>query len=223
MNSGPGRNSTFIGIIVASASLVVSLLAWLSPFSPIGPSPLGREQQSGTLSEPPPSLAARDSSDGSVEGIHPTSSYAQSDPRGGEPTAAPTQRAALPDPQNLYNSAYNDYLRGKYDLALRGFEEYLKNFPETELADNAAYWIGECHYRQGYYRQAVDQLEVVLSRYPRSDKAASVLLRKGYALIDLGDSSQGVMQLRQVVLQYPTSDEANLARKRLRELGADGG
>lgn len=144
---------------------------------------------------------------------------------GGDPAATPAQpvRPSGPaaDPQSLYNSAYNDYLRGKYDLALQGFEEYLKNFPGTDLADNATYWIGECYYRQRRYRQAVDQFEAVLSRYPRSDKSASALLKKGYALIELGDRSQGATQLRQVIRQYPTSDEANLARQRLRELGVD--
>ncbi|HJX29837.1 MAG TPA: tol-pal system protein YbgF, partial [Thermoanaerobaculia bacterium] len=125
------------------------------------------------------------------------------------------------DPQSLYNSAYNDYLRGQYDLALRGFQEYLNNFQGTDLADNATYWIGECYYRQRRYKQAVDQFDGVLSRYPRSDKSASALLKKGYALIELGDRSQGVTQLRQVLRQYPTSDEANLARQRLRELGVD--
>lgn len=145
---------------------------------------------------------------------------------GGDPAVPPQQQAPRPsgpaaDPQSLYNSAYNDYLRGRYDLALQGFEEYLKNFPGTDLADNATYWIGECYYRQRRYRQAVDQFEGVLSRYPRSDKSASALLKKGYALIELGDRSQGVSQLRLVIRQFPTSDEANLARQRLRELGVD--
>jgi tol-pal system protein YbgF len=161
----------------------------------------------------------------------PAPAPAPADPatgQNGEPGAPPAQQPQQPsrpgpaaDPQSLYNAAYNDYLRGKYDLALQGFEEYLKNFPGTDLADNATYWIGECYYRQRRYRQAVDQFEAVLSRYPRSDKSAGALLKKGYALIELGDRSQGVTQLRQVLRQYPTSDEANLARQRLRELGVD--
>lgn len=146
-----------------------------------------------------------------------------SEPAVPQPPQQPRPTGPAADPQSLYNAAYNDYLRGKYDLALQGFEEYLKNFPGTDLADNATYWIGECYYRQRRYRQAVDQFEGVLSRYPRSDKSASALLKKGYALIELGDRSQGVSQLRQVVRQYPTSDEANLARQRLRELGVDAG
>jgi tol-pal system protein YbgF len=125
------------------------------------------------------------------------------------------------DPQSLYNSAYNDYLKGNYDLAMRAFQEYLNNFPNTDLSDNATYWIGECYYRQKRYRQAVEQFDAVLSRYTRSDKAASATLKKGYAQLELGDRQQGIIQLRQVVRLYPTSDEANLARQRLRELGFD--
>lgn len=125
------------------------------------------------------------------------------------------------DPQSLYNSAYNDYLKGSYDLALREFQEYLANFPATDLADNATYWIGECYYRQRRFRQAVEQFDQVLERYPRSDKVAAATLKKGYAHLELGERSQGVVQLRHVIRQYPTSDEANLARQRLREIGVD--
>lgn len=125
------------------------------------------------------------------------------------------------DPQSLYNAAYNDYLKGSYDLALREFQEYLDNFPATDLADNATYWIGECYYRQRRFRQAVDQFDAVLERYPRSDKVAAATLKKGYAHLELGERSQGVVQLRHVIRQYPTSDEANLARQRLREIGVD--
>ena len=125
------------------------------------------------------------------------------------------------DPQTLYNSAYNDYLKGSYDLAMREFQEYLANFPTTELADNATYWIGECFYRQRRFRQAVEQFDTVLERYSRSDKVAAATLKKGYALLELGERSQGVVQLRHVIKQYPNSDEANLARQRLREIGVD--
>jgi tol-pal system protein YbgF len=125
------------------------------------------------------------------------------------------------DPQALYNAAYNDYLKSSYDLALRGFQQYLESFPSTTLAANATYWIGECYYRQRRYRQAIEQYDAVLNRYPRSDKTASALLKKGYAHLELGERSQGVVQLQHVLRQFPTSDEANLARQRLREIGVD--
>jgi tol-pal system protein YbgF len=140
------------------------------------------------------------------------------EPGAAEPGAGP---AYTGDPRTLYQSAYNDYLRGSYDLAIREFREYLANFPDTDLADNAVYWIGESFYRQGRFREAAGQFDQVLESYPRSDKAASARLKKGYAQLELGETSQGVAQLQQVIRDHATSDEANLARQRLRELGRE--
>jgi tol-pal system protein YbgF len=150
-----------------------------------------------------------------------------------DPTAPPEQQqppaagggggGSGADPKALYDSAYNDYLKGSYDLALRGFQEYLSNFPNTDLADNAVYWSGESYYRQRRFRQAIEQFDAVLSRYPRSEKVAGALLKKGYSHLELGERSQGVVQLQHVIRQHPTTDEANLARQRLREIGVDAG
>lgn len=137
-------------------------------------------------------------------------------PAGEEPPAAVIIAS---DPESLYQTAYNDYLRGSYDAAVREFEEYLANFPDTELADNAVYWIGESFYRQRKFRQAIEQFNTVLDRYPRSDKVPSAALKKGYAHLELGERSQGVAQLQYVLRQFPGGDEANLAAQRLRELG----
>lgn len=132
------------------------------------------------------------------------------------------QASGSADPQDMYQKAYNDYLRGNYDLAVLGFRQYLDVFPETELADNAVYWIGESYFGQGQYRQAIDEFEDILTNYPRSDKSASATLKKGYAYLELREQAQGVAQLQRVVREYPGSDEANLARQRLRQLGIDG-
>jgi len=143
-------------------------------------------------------------------------------PEGEEENSNPRRGAAGPiDPEALYQQAYDDYLRGNYDLAVASFEEYLENFPNTELADNATYWIGESYYRQERYRQAIDQFERVLRRYPRSEKAPGAVLKKGYAYLELGERSQGIVQLQYVIREHPGSDEANIARDRLRALGVD--
>lgn len=134
---------------------------------------------------------------------------------GSEP-AAPVQAA---DPESLYQTSYSDYLRGNYDLALLGFRQYLEAFPDTDLADNASYWIGECFYRQQKYTEAIAEYDQVLTRWPRSDKTASALLKKGYAQIELGRRAEGIAQLQKVVATFPSSDEANLARQRLQGLG----
>lgn len=135
--------------------------------------------------------------------------------QGGQPPMVPT------DPQTLYQTAYNDYLRGNYDLAILGFRQYLDSFPTTDLADNAAYWIGECYFSEGKYEQAIQEFDALLKKYPASDKMASALLKKGYSLLELGQKDQAVDQLKAVISQFPRSDEANLAKQRLKAIGVD--
>jgi tol-pal system protein YbgF len=127
---------------------------------------------------------------------------------------------AASDPQAMYQAAYADYLRKNYDLAVMGFQQYIKEFPDTDLADNAAYWIGECLFSQGKYADAIQQFDHVLKQYPHSDKTTSALLKRAYATLEIGQKSKGIEQLRKVIKDYPASDEANLARQRLRSLGA---
>jgi tol-pal system protein YbgF len=138
---------------------------------------------------------------------------------GGEenPPAGPT---AQPDAEALYNTAYADFSKGNYALAVSGFEEYYEKFPDSALADNALYWIGECHFSQGSFPDAVSAFDRLLEQFPRSDKAAAANLKKGLAYLEQNQIGQAIVQLRFVYSTYPGSDEAKIARDKLTSLGA---
>ena len=129
--------------------------------------------------------------------------------------------AAGPSPAELYDTAYADYTKGRYALAVQGFEDYLASFPSTDLSDNAQYWIGESHFAQKKYADAIADFEKLLKQWPASDKAAAALLKKGYAMLELGQKPEGVVQLQYVVHEFPTWEEARLARARLKSIGVD--
>ncbi len=134
---------------------------------------------------------------------------------------APSAVVNPTDPQALYDTAYNDYLQGNYDLAILGFRQYAETYRSTELADNATYWIGECYYRQGKFEKAIEQFDEVLARFERSDRTPSALLKKGYAYFELGQRAQGVVHLQSVIREHAGTDEASLASQRLREMGVE--
>jgi len=123
------------------------------------------------------------------------------------------------EPAQLYSSAYEDYLRGNFDLALQGFGEYRKRYSDTDLADNALYWIGECHYSKRAFPAAIESFTELLNSYRTSDKAAAALLKKGLAHLEAGDRSQAVINLQYVLYEHPGSKEAELARTKLGALG----
>ncbi len=134
---------------------------------------------------------------------------------------APASPAPSGNPMELYQTAYRDYQRGNFDLAMAGFADFVRQNPNSDLADNAAYWIGESLFSQKKYQDAIAQFDSVVTRYPQSDKVPGALLKKGYAYIALGEKAQGIVQLQYVVHEHPSSQEASLARQRLHALGVE--
>ncbi len=124
-----------------------------------------------------------------------------------------------PPPDVLYNNAIRDYNGNKNDLAVQEFSDYIKFYPNTDLAGNCYFYLGEIQFRQGNYQQAAQSYDAVLQNFPSGNKAAAAQLKKGFALIELGKQDDGVSELRHVIQRYPRSPEALQARERLRKLG----
>ncbi|HUO26708.1 MAG TPA: tol-pal system protein YbgF [Candidatus Aquilonibacter sp.] len=133
--------------------------------------------------------------------------------------AAAQAAAQAPPPDVLYNNALRDYNSGNNDLATQEFSDYVKFYPNTDLAGNSYFYLGEIQYRQGNYQQAVQNYDQVVQNFPSGNKAASAELKKGFSLIELGKQDDGVQELRHVIQRYPRSNEALQARERLRKLG----
>ena len=139
----------------------------------------------------------------------------------GSPATTARPGAAGPSPSELYDTAYGDYSKGRYALAIQGFQDYLSTYPSTDLSDNAQYWIGESHFAQSKFQESIADFTELLKQWPASDKAAAALLKKAYALLELGQKAEGIVQLQYVIHEFPSSEEARLARARLKTLGVD--
>ncbi|HSA96857.1 MAG TPA: tol-pal system protein YbgF [Acidobacteriota bacterium] len=129
------------------------------------------------------------------------------------PPPAPTM-----SPQEAYSVAYNDYLKGNYDLAVESFRLYRQQFPDSPLADNALYWIGECRYSQRKFEEAIDAFDELIMLYPQGDKAAAAYLKKGLSFVELGRKAEALAALKILVTRYPLEEEARIAQDKIREL-----
>jgi tol-pal system protein YbgF len=127
--------------------------------------------------------------------------------------AAPT--GPPPAPRELYSQAYADYARGNFDLAIQEYMEYLRNYPDTDLSDNAQYWIGECYYSKQKYVEGIEAWNELFRQYPASDKLPDARFKKGMALERLGRRSQALIEYRYVVERYPNSEAGRKAREKL--------
>ncbi|MFZ1919618.1 MAG: tetratricopeptide repeat protein [Terriglobales bacterium] len=128
--------------------------------------------------------------------------------------------AQAPAPDVLYNNALRDYNGGNNDLAIQEFGDYIKFYPNTDLAGNAYFYLGEISYKAGDFQKAVTNYDLVLQNFPSGTKASAAQLRKGFALIELGKQDEGAQELKHVIQRYPKTNEAIQARDKLRKIGA---
>jgi tol-pal system protein YbgF len=150
------------------------------------------------------------------DGETSSSAPAEGDESGGAPTGS---TAAATSVEDTFSAAYADYAKGNYALALAGFQEFLRRYPGSELADNAQFWTAESYYAQGDFTTASERYEQVVKNYPKGDRVPAALLKRGLCLIELNKAADGVVLLQHLIQSYPTSDEAALAKQKLADLG----
>ena len=156
-----------------------------------------------------------------------------SPPRGAAPPVATTRPSTGgAQAQDLYQAAYIDFSKGSYPLATAGFREFLRRYPDHELAGNAQYWIGEAHwsvarsYANGgqadkatpELEHAVQEFRKVVANYPRGDKAPTALYKEALAPIELKQPTLAQQRLQYLIDNFPQAEETPLARERMASL-----
>jgi tol-pal system protein YbgF len=122
-----------------------------------------------------------------------------------------------------YTSALRDLQTGKTDLAQQEFQQYLQYFPNTELAANAQYYLGEIAYNRGDYKGAISAFDEVLEQYPENPKTPDAHYMKGMALLKANERNRAAQEFRLLVQNYPHTDDARKALAQLRALGVSAG
>jgi tol-pal system protein YbgF len=136
----------------------------------------------------------------------------------GAPAAAAGPPAGL-SPSQLYESALRDRSGGNLDLAMQGFQEYLKWFSNTELAPNAQFYIGQIYYDKGDLPSAVQAFDTVLEKFPENNKTADAMYMKGMALLKSGQRTQAAQEFLTVIQKYPNAEVTAKAKAQRKALG----
>ena len=144
---------------------------------------------------------------------------ADASPAGGPPVAAPSGASAVgASPQKLLDSALADYYAGQYDLAILGFESYVKTFPQSPQASFAQLHVGVSQMQLGKYEPAIAAFDLVIRNYARSNEVPDAYVRKGTALKTLRQTDKAREAFEFVIKNYPDSVAATVAQQRLQEL-----
>ncbi len=154
--------------------------------------------------------AAREQDPESWVAVTPEDAAPASPPR----ASAPVSMAG----QSVYDRGYTLYHQGRYEDAEKSFERFLAEHGNTDLADNAQFWIGESRFARQDYSGARLAFQEVLDRYPEGNKGADAVFKLGECLLRLGDPAAARRQFEEVLTRYPGSAASVMAEERLAEL-----
>jgi tol-pal system protein YbgF len=141
----------------------------------------------------------------------------------GSSASAPSSAGSAPAPasadeQAAYDTAFNALRSGDYATASRGFRDFIQQHPDSALAPNAWYWLGESYYVTTNYSVALEAFKRLLAQFPQSEKAPDALLKVGYTQYELKQVDAAKATLQDVMHKYPGTNAANLAQERLNRI-----
>ena len=177
-------------------------------------------------SRPAPAAPAAPSVPSAPGGTPPSSS----------PMAPRPSSSGGPTPEQAYQAAYLDFSKGNYPLAIAGFREFVRRYPDAPLADQAQYWVGESFFSQARaslaagqtdkanreLEQAVQEFRRLALNYPRGERVPTGLYKEALALLELKQTKLAQARLQYLIDNFPQSEEAPLAKERLATLGQSG-
>ena len=136
----------------------------------------------------------------------------------------PPGQLPLPDgsDRDNYQAAFELLKEQRYEPAAAAFGQFLVAFPDSELADNAQYWLAESHYVTQQFDLALREFETVIKSYPDSRKVPDALLKMGYCNYELERWEAARASLTLVQNKYPETTAARLAGQRLQRMTEEG-
>ncbi len=136
------------------------------------------------------------------------------------PPPSDTTAAAPPSEaeNNTYNAAYDLIKQRKYDEAVNALHAFIKQYPDSQLAANAYYWLGEVYLVIPKLEQARQSFIVVIGKYPQHRKAPDAFYKLGVTYDRLGQKDEARKYLEQTISRFPQSASANLAKDYLKQI-----
>ncbi len=121
-----------------------------------------------------------------------------------------------------YQAAFELVKEGRYQEAGVSFERFLALHADSNLRDNAEYWLGEISYAQADFPAALEAFQRVISNHPASRKIPDAWLKVGYCQYELNRWAEARQALNIVVTQFPETTAARLAQERIDKIRAEG-
>lgn len=131
------------------------------------------------------------------------------------PTAAPPVGVS---PKQLYDAAWADYTAGQWDLAIQGFEAYIRSFPKSEQACDAQVNIGKAYDYAGNKAKALEAFDKAIRDYPSAKALPDAYYQKGLILLDMKQPDRARESFDAAAKLDPNGSAGRMAQQKLDQL-----
>mgnify|MGYP001216236341 CR=1 FL=1 len=114
-------------------------------------------------------------------------------------------------PTEVYQRSFAEYASGRYGQSTKGFQQFLRAFPDSRYAGNAQYWLAESLYKQQEFGKAITAYEAVVKRYAQGGKAPEALYRLAVIHNRLRQQDKAQEYVDRLQNLYPESSAAKKA------------
>lgn len=123
----------------------------------------------------------------------------------------------LSEELKAYQEGLGAWRSKDYAACIDRFRAFLQTYASSSRADDAAFWIADCHYKQGEFKNAVLRFDDVVRNYPTGNRAPDALYRQGESLLKLGPGFHEAARraFERVLKEYPNSARAAEAKRQL--------
>ena len=171
--------------------------------------------------EPPPNIEfpSGDTSD-SLAKASPAPPPPPPPPPPEVPKGVPSIQA--PPSQNpekaAFDTAFDLFQKNQFANARQQFQSFMRQYPQSSMADSALYWIGECYYSEKQYQNSIETFQQVLNRYPSGNKTPNAMLKQAAAFQQIGDRTAARILYERLIDQFPKSPQAQIAKQKLKQM-----
>lgn len=131
------------------------------------------------------------------------------------------------------NTASEDYatfqkgmiqgLENQYDAKISTMQSLLKQFPNSNYADDAGFEIAYTYFNKNDYDRSKSDLEALVAKYPRSSYVPKALVTIGLVQYNQNQGDAAMESFKKVIRDYPTTDEAKQALESIKNIYVDKG
>ena len=136
-----------------------------------------------------------------------------------KPLSDSTKKTAS-DPANEardYEKALNLFKSNKIKEAASAFDGFVKTYPDSTLAPNAQYWLGNAYFSLHDCKKSIDAHKIVISKWPQHAKAPDSMINIATCQQELGDTKGVKSTLEAVISKYSSTSAAATAKQRLKK------